>query len=97
MNVLTSEAENGFMKDEDCKIFTEFHSQEVTATIVIAILFELLGLETNLKIESEEMIKWNKVKSVLLKSLHERGRGEPECDWKEIWDRSYSLAPSKEL
>lgn len=52
-----------------------------------AILFELLGLETNLKIESEEMIKWNKVKSVLLKSMHERGRGEPECDWKEIWDQ----------
>lgn len=53
---------------------------------MIVILFELLGFEINLKIESEEMIKWNKVKFVFLKSMYERGRGELECDWKEIWD-----------
>lgn len=65
LNVLTNEAENGFMNTKDCKIAVGFDSLEATPDSSDSNFVWVMGAETNFTVESENMIMWNKVTSVL--------------------------------
>lgn len=65
LNVLTNEAENGFMNTKDCKIAVGFDILEATPDSSDSNFVWVMGAETNFTVESENMIMWNKVTSVL--------------------------------
>ena len=76
LKVLTNEAENGFMNIKGWKIAVEFDSWEVTADSSDSNIAWVMGAETNFKVESENMITWNKVTSVLKEFAWESGEQE---------------------
>lgn len=85
MNVLTNEAENGFMKDKFCETAIGFDDWKAAADFSDSNFAWVEGPETDLSIESEEMIKWNGINSVFWKNLHEKIREVYRNDYK-IWN-----------